>query len=107
MLPIRVLDEARREFADVARWYREKQPALANDLAIEYFTCVERASEFPKTGSLVSGLRVKFEVRRFMLDRFPYTVIIACLERELVVVAVAHQHRKPGYWRKRLAKVKP
>jgi hypothetical protein len=39
--------------------------------------------------------------------RFPYAVYIAYLPLELVVVAVAHQHRKPGYWRKRLARVTP
>jgi plasmid stabilization system protein ParE len=107
MLKLRVLDEARLEFADVVRWYTQKQPSLAYDLATEYFACVERAGEYPKTGSLVTGLRVEFEVRRFLLDRFPYAVIIACLDDELVVVAIAHQHRKPGYWIKRLAKVNP
>ncbi len=76
-------------------------------MVTEYFTCVERATEYPRSGVLISGLRVKFEVRRFLLDRFPYSVIAACLEDELVVVAIAHHSRKPGYWRKRLAKVEP
>ncbi|MBN1655079.1 MAG: type II toxin-antitoxin system RelE/ParE family toxin [Deltaproteobacteria bacterium] len=107
MLPIRVLNEARREFAQAVQWYLQQQPSLANDLANEYIACVERANEFPTTGTLVTNQRAKFEVRRFLLDRFPYAVIMACLKEELVVVAVAHQHRKPGYWRKRLAQIKP
>lgn len=107
MLQLRVLDDTRREFARAVQWYLQQQPSLANDLANENIACVERANEFPKTGTLVTDLRVKFEVRGFLLDRFPYTVIIACLKDELVVVAVAHQPRKPGYWRKRLAKVMP
>ena len=107
MLQLRVLDEARLEFAEMVRWYQQKQPSLAYDLANEYFACVERAGEFPKSGALVTDIRVEFEVRRFLLNRFPYIVVMACLNDELVVVAVAHQHRRPGYWRKRLAKVKP
>jgi hypothetical protein len=54
----------------------------------------------------VRGLPVRYEVRRFLLGRFPYAVYIAYLPLELLIVAVAHQHRKPGYWRKRLAKAK-
>jgi hypothetical protein len=30
----------------------------------------------------------------------------ALQDDELVIVAVHHQHRKPGYWRPRLAKVR-
>jgi hypothetical protein len=37
------------------------------------------------------------------LSRFPYLVIYAPLPDELLVLAVGHQHRKPGYWRERLA----
>ena len=39
---------------------------------------------------------------RVRLTRFPYLVVYRDDEtRTLVVVAVAHEKRKPGYWRKR------
>ena len=37
--------------------------------------------------------------QRIILKRFPYDMYAA----ELVVIAVAHQSRRPGYWRERLS----
>jgi hypothetical protein len=33
--------------------------------------------------------------------RFPFSVIYAHEEATIVIVAVAHQRRRPGYWRER------
>jgi hypothetical protein len=35
------------------------------------------------------------EVRRFFLERFPYTRVVACMADELIVIAIAHQQRRP------------
>jgi len=35
--------------------------------------------------------------------RFPFLIVYAMLGDQLVVIAVAHTSRKPGYWRERLA----
>jgi len=42
------------------------------------------------------------QIRRCRLHRFPYSVIYTQDGADILVLAVAHQHRKPGYWRKRL-----
>lgn len=34
--------------------------------------------------------------------RFPYGVIYATDPEEIVILAIAHMHRRPGYWRDRL-----
>jgi hypothetical protein len=41
-----------------------------------------------------------------LFERFEYALVYALLEHELLIVAVHHQHRRPGYWRRRLAKVR-
>jgi toxin ParE1/3/4 len=41
--------------------------------------------------------------QRIILKRFPYDIVIVEHAAELVVIAVAHQSRKPGYWRERLS----
>jgi plasmid stabilization system protein ParE len=107
MMRIRVLDDARLEYAQAVQWYREEDLDVARDMVSEYVARVRRARQLPKSGTLVPKLPVGLEVRRFLLGRFPYAVFIAYLHEEMVIVAVAHQHRKPFYWRKRLAKVKP
>jgi hypothetical protein len=40
--------------------------------------------------------------RYLRLDRFPYLIIYRFLPSEILVVAVAHHARKPGYWKNRL-----
>jgi hypothetical protein len=44
--------------------------------------------------------------RKCLLTSFSYMVIYAPLPGELLVLAVGHQHRQPGYWRERLVDLK-
>ena len=46
------------------------------------------------------------DVRRFLTHQFPYAVVMARFDDEIVVVAVHHQRRAPGYWKPRLANVR-
>jgi mRNA-degrading endonuclease RelE of RelBE toxin-antitoxin system len=41
-------------------------------------------------------------VRRCRLRRFPYGLIYAIDEGDILIVAVAHTHRRPDYWRDRM-----
>jgi toxin ParE1/3/4 len=36
--------------------------------------------------------------RRVLLQRFPYTLFYRVGDEETIIVAVAHQKRRPGYW---------
>jgi len=47
----------------------------------------------PKVGAIFRGTR-----RRYLLRRFPYSIIYQVSTDELRVIAVAHQRRRPGYW---------
>jgi plasmid stabilization system protein ParE len=39
--------------------------------------------------------------RRFLLRRFPYFLVYRVEPTRVVIVAVAHAHRRPGYWKDR------
>lgn len=41
-------------------------------------------------------------IKRKSIDRFPFVVYYAIEEDCILVVAVAHQKRRPGYWKNRL-----
>lgn len=43
----------------------------------------------------------------FVVSDYPYVVVAASTDVDLVVYAVAHQSREPGYWKPRLASVRP
>lgn len=45
----------------------------------------------------VSEDRIHFRV----LTRFPYTIHYDLVGQTVTVLAIAHQHRKPGYWQNR------
>lgn len=63
---------------------------------------VARAARLPKTGAPVPDTRAERDVRRFLVRRFPYSVVIARLAGEPAVIAVVHGHREFEYWRDRL-----
>jgi plasmid stabilization system protein ParE len=39
--------------------------------------------------------------RRFLLKRFPFAIIYREKSTKIQVIAFAHGHRRPGYWRTR------
>jgi len=49
-------------------------------------------------------MQVEPEIRRFLFTRFPYSFVYGIDEETIVVIAVAHQRRKPDYWSDRIDK---
>lgn len=88
----RYLDPARRELLNAIEYY-EQQNALGAQLLAEFDQIIALLRETPALGP-----RTDHGARRVLLRRFPYSVIYVVDEKELLIVAVAHQRRKPGYW---------
>ena len=109
MRAARALLEAQHELIDTALRYKEEDLELARDFGAKYREQLLRACAMPGSGHLIAGLpqEIDFEIRRFLFRRFKHVLYVAVLPAEVVVLAVAHQHQKPFYWMKRLAKVKP
>jgi toxin ParE2 len=63
---------------------------------VELASAIEQIGESPATYPIVEDAS-----RRFMLHRFPYSVLYTIAPGGVLVIAVAHQHQKPGYWRRR------
>lgn len=90
--------EAAEELAAAAEWY-EAQAGLGADFLGEALRAVAVVSENPTAWPVVIRKR---NVRKFLLARFPYAVYYVPREKEILVLAVAHGSRRPGYWRHRL-----
>jgi hypothetical protein len=71
------------------------------------FKAVDRAmadiGERPE-GFVVVDTSRGIELRRVVVRGFPYQLVYGALNGELIVFAVAHLHRRPGYWRARLGR---
>ncbi|MBA3393119.1 MAG: type II toxin-antitoxin system RelE/ParE family toxin [Deltaproteobacteria bacterium] len=85
-----------------AEWYEARR----QDLGIDFVTAVReallRVAEAPQTWPLVRDVPEQLNVRRFLLRRFPYSVVFIELDAEIRVLAIAHTSREPGFWRARL-----
>ena len=48
------------------------------------------------------GCPLKNDILVYRLKKFPFGIIYKIYKSELLIVAVAHHSRKPGYWEDRL-----
>lgn len=103
MRTVRILEQATEEAIEAATWYDRQLPGLGND----FFEAFEAALDLIEAQiiplSPYPGKAGSAGARRVILKRFPYDIVIVERTEEFVVIAVAHQSRRPGYWRERLS----
>lgn len=88
--------EAFREVEAAQAWYEERSLLAAAGFLKELSVAVGRIGEAPlRYPTALHG------TRRILLDRFPFNVFFRVVESDVVIVAVAHQKRRPGYWANR------
>lgn len=88
--------QAEAEFLDARAWYEEQHPGLRQTFA----EAVERALAGIAQNPLAYP-RVHGEIRRALVQRFPYAIYFRVVSNELVVLAVMHVSRLPRRWRSR------
>jgi plasmid stabilization system protein ParE len=84
---------ARNELRAAWLWYKERSPLSARAFVREVDEAVSRIDEAPRRYSVA-----EHGTRRILLQRFPYSLFYKVGGDETVIVAVAHQKRRPGYW---------
>ncbi len=95
---LRVRPAAEAEIAAAARWYEAKREGLGTELVALLESAFERISDRP---AAFPTWRDDRRYQRLVIDRFPYVVFFQVIsDDEVAIVAVAHQKRRPGYWRK-------
>ena len=96
MRGVRFHDDARIEFIEEVAYYEGVQRGLGERFRVSVEAAVALAVALPHAGS-----SHRFGTRRVFPMRFPYAVVYVAQPAEIVVFAVAHFKRKPGYWRDR------
>lgn len=84
-----VVDEIKSSYD----WYESQADGLGENLLSELESAFEAIVELPDTWP-----KFKKEFRRFLLSKFPFSVIYRSIDNSIYVVAVMHNSRKPGYW---------
>lgn len=92
-----VAQAALAELQDAAAFYTDKANA---ELGLAFVAEFERGADFLLANPLI-GTPFRGTRRRYVLRRFPYSIIYQATADEIQILAVAHHRRKPGYWTKR------
>lgn len=87
---------ANAEFHAAAAYYEKEVPGLGEAFISEVERVVELIGAHPGIGNSIDKI-----LRRVVLVRFPFAIVYRYESQKLSIVAVAHQRRKPGYWRGR------
>ena len=93
----RFLDVAQLEFDEAVEYYNAESAGLGDQFLLEVLSSLERIRQFPKAWHPYTE-----NTRRCQTRRFPYGIVYQILESEILIVAVAHLHRRPGYWLERI-----
>ena len=88
--------EARAEMRESFEFYEARLGGLGLRFLSAVEQTVERISTHPEAGAPLAG-----EFRKRIVSGFPYNIIYRVWEDYIYLVAVAHHHRRPGYWRDR------
>jgi len=86
--------QVEKELLEIVKYYNENNPGLGTEFLLELDRQINLCSNEPEI-----GMRVDEVYRRLVMHRFPFNIIYRILRYEIRVLAVAHQNRKPGYWR--------
>lgn len=88
-----LLPEAEAEIREAFLWYFERSPMAARAFRAEVFAAMDALSDQAHIWAPNED-----GIRKYILSHFPYTVYYELSEQRVVVFAVGHQRRKPGYW---------
>ena len=89
--------EAHEEMIESARFYEGRSEGFGSDFLTAVEATTRRIEQFPEAGPIDRA-----NIRKRLVSGFPFTVLYEIQPDRILIAAVMHQHRRPGYWRKRL-----
>ena len=97
MKPIVLHPAADAEMRAAAGFYQDCQPGLGTRFLDEVSRAGGRITDNPTAWSVVSG-----QIRRCLLNHFPFGLLYRIEPERIYVLAVMHLRREPNYWQKRV-----
>lgn len=89
--------DALREYDEAAHYYASCRPRLEVRFMAAVEETIARVVQAPERWPVIEGA-----VRRCLTRVFPYVVLYTIEPDYLLIVAVMHSHREPGYWHGRM-----
>jgi len=95
--PFEFHSEARVEFREAVLWYRKRNAAISTEFRRTVSSTIEAIARVPHRWP-----RYLHGTRRFILRRFPFSIVYLDDPQIVTIIAVAHSKRRPGYWKQRI-----
>ncbi len=95
--PLRFHPQAEQEYLTALAWYRERSLIAAINFESAFGQAIARIKEAPQRWPIYFK-----DFRKYTLRQFPFGIVYQEFSSEIVVFAVAHGRRQPGYWRDRV-----
>lgn len=92
--------EALEEYRQAALWYADREQELGLLFIGSVEDAIKRVVDAPTRWRVIDE-----DVRRCLTRVFPYAILYTIEPDFLLIVAVMHCSREPGYWRLRIDKV--
>ena len=89
--------DALHEYEGSTRYYRAINPQLAQSFVHEIEKSIKHIQLNP-----VAWIMVEDDVRRCLVQRFPFGIYFTIESDHFLIVAVMHLSRQPGYWKERM-----
>ena len=89
--------DALAEYEDAARYYAGCQEGLELRFIVAVEHAVQQILEAPERWRILEE-----DIRRCLTRVFPYAVLYTIERDYVLIIAVMHCHREPGYWRHRI-----
>ena len=93
---------AEKELIDAAAFYDRQHPGRGDRFIDEFERVVALLIDYPEL-----GVRVGEGRRVIVLNHFPFRLVYALEDSGIRIIAVAHQKRRPDYWRGRVDEPRP
>tara|TARA_R110001599_G_scaffold353795_2_gene597972 strand:+ start:117050 stop:117364 length:315 start_codon:yes stop_codon:yes gene_type:complete len=103
MKPVKIGKEAAQEFQEAAAWYEQGREGLGERFIAAFERALQLLEEDNPPLTPVGGEAGSKGARKLILHKFPFSIIVYELPISIVVVALAHHSRIPGYWKSRKA----
>lgn len=97
MKPVVELPGATAELEQAVAWYEERELGLGERLYVAFQEARLFIRRNPKAGTPFD-----FGTRKWRAPGFPYKIIYVELPDQILIVAIANDSRRPGYWHHRM-----
>ena len=94
---ITFLSPALEEITKAVEYYESQAPGLGEDLDRDIERTLGFLSHNPDLGSPFES-----QTRRALLRRFPFGLVYRVAKDRIVLIALIHLRREPGYWKDRV-----